>query len=607
LEQRSSVAATPEIRAWSFWKMLTALSAVSLAVILSLALTLSSVYRSLLDAAAEDRLRSVAAAYAQLWQDHWPEAPLAEVQAALERAGQATGLRLTLIKASGQVLADSSAGSLEGVEEFENHLDRPEVLAALRRGEGSSTRLSPTVGGFHMYYAVRIGEEKQPQGVVRSSLPMAAVTADLNSLQRWTWTVALAAFAASVAASTWLAARATQPLRKLAAAADAILSGEVGPRTPVAGEARDEVAALSRALGEAGKLLARREKMLRESNLTQAVVLEGMAEGVVAVDREQRVLFANAAAGRSLGFKPERVVGSALLEAVRSHELHALVQQALRFGELATGELARRGGSRATYEVLVTPLPGDPPSGAVVVLRDVSEPRRLDQMRQQFVANVSHELKTPLSSIRAYAETLLAGAKNDPVHSQRFLERIDEQAGRLQQLIVDMLSLAKIESGQGVGELTRVPLVRVVRRCCRDFEPQAAARRVALVCEIADPALAVKADEEALWQIFDNLIDNALKYTPPDGKVSVQAQREGIHALIEVVDTGSGISQEHHDRIFERFYRVDKARSRELGGTGLGLSIVKHLVQAMGGAVGLISQPGQGCRFQIRLPLAGGA
>jgi two-component system phosphate regulon sensor histidine kinase PhoR len=242
----------------------------------------------------------------------------------------------------------------------------------------------------------------------------------------------------------------------------------------------------------------------------------------------------------------------------------------------------------------------------VLVLRDISELKRLERMRQQFVANVSHELKTPLSSIKAYTETLLGGARNDPVHCERFLNRIDEQAGRLQELILDMLSLARIESGQLALELADVSVAHVVRRCVADYEPQAVGRELVLENLVDDATIRVHADEEALRQILSNLIDNAVKYTSAGGRVSIRCRPNGTMADIDVTDTGVGISPEHHAHLFERFYRVDKARSRELGGTGLGLSIVKHLSQAMGGSVSVKSAVKAGSTFSVRLPLAKG-
>jgi two-component system phosphate regulon sensor histidine kinase PhoR len=390
----------------------------------------------------------------------------------------------------------------------------------------------------------------------------------------------------------------------LASAASALREGRYDHRLPVQSIWSEEFAVVGRALTEAGQRLTQGERDLRSTSQTQATVLEGMSESVIAVDRSEHVLFANASAGRLLSFRPDQVEGLPLLEAVRSHELRDVVHRALRSKQLSTCELTRRAGPPRTFDVLATPLPGDPPPGVVLVLRDVSEVRRLERMRQQFVANVSHELKTPLSSIKAYTETLLGGAKNDPIHCERFLNRIDEQAGRLQDLIMDMLSLARIESGQAALDLADVSVAHVVRRCLADYEPQAVARELVLENFVDDPTVRVHADEEGLRQILSNLIDNAVKYTPAGGRVSIHCHPNGRMAAIEVTDTGIGIPAEHHAHLFERFYRVDKARSRELGGTGLGLSIVKHLCQAMGGSVDVKSELQKGSTFSIRLPLA---
>jgi two-component system phosphate regulon sensor histidine kinase PhoR len=238
------------------------------------------------------------------------------------------------------------------------------------------------------------------------------------------------------------------------------------------------------------------------------------------------------------------------------------------------------------------------------VMHDVTELKRLEGLRQQFVANVSHELKTPLSSIKAYTETLLNGALEDPQHARHFLSRIDEQATRLHELILDLLSLARIESGQAALEIVDLPLSRVVAKCLRDHEERAKANGLTIENQVSDTLLKVRADEEGLQQILGNLIDNAIKYTPAGGSITIRCHEEAHQAVIEVADTGVGIESEHHSRLFERFYRADKARSRELGGTGLGLAIVKHLCQAMAGSVYVASKPGQGSVFGVRLPLS---
>ena len=249
-------------------------------------------------------------------------------------------------------------------------------------------------------------------------------------------------------------------------------------------------------------------------------------------------------------------------------------------------------------------LPGLPPRGAVLVLHDTTELRRLERLRQEFVANVSHELKTPLSVIKVCVETLLDSAMDDPQHRRQFLEQLNGQSNRLHALILDLLSLARIESGEELFDFQPVAVPDVVEACVERHRPRADAKGQVfdIVPPAGEEALVVWADEEALEQILDNLLDNAVKYTPEGGRVSVCWRREGQQVCLEVADTGIGIPPSDLPRIFERFYRVDKARSREMGGTGLGLSIVKHLAQAMRGSVRAASRPGQGTTFTVCLP-----
>ena len=596
----------PFQRAGLFWKLLLAFGVLSVTAILLLTWLFSNAYEALLERELSQRIAAAATTTGELLGDRWPASPTESTQEMVRQLGQEIGVRLTLIAADGMVLADSQLGDMAGVEQAENHADRTEIIAAMKNGSGIARRTSPTIGERMRYYAVRVDHKGKPVGVVRAALPTAPIAVELAGLQRWIWTIGILLSVAAVGVAYWVAARLTDPLRALAAAADAIAAGKHDFRLPAASGGDDELSKLAAALNDVGRRLAQREGQLRSTSQTQATVLEAMTESVIAVDRSEKILFANASAARALGFDAARVEGHPLLEAVRSHELRAVLQQALRTRKACSGEIIWRGKTQRIFDVLATPLPGDPLPGVVVVLRDVSEVKRLEQMRQQFIANVSHELKTPLSSIKAYAETLLGGALKDPVHGQRFLERIDEQANRLHQLIMDMLSLARIESSQAPLELANLPLGRVAQRIVADYERQAASKQVALENKIDDLSILVRADEEALRQILSNLIDNAVKYTPPGGRVTVASRVEGAVVLCDVSDTGPGISAEHHSRVFERFYRVDKARSRELGGTGLGLSIVKHLTQAMGGSVEVKSQVGHGSTFTVRLPAAGG-
>jgi two-component system phosphate regulon sensor histidine kinase PhoR len=259
---------------------------------------------------------------------------------------------------------------------------------------------------------------------------------------------------------------------------------------------------------------------------------------------------------------------------------------------------------RRFLSIGATRLPGDPCPGVVLVLHDLTELRRLESLRREFVANVSHELKTPLASIQAYAETLRLGAVNDPKHNVQFVRRIEEQAGRLHELIRDMLQIARIESGKELFHIDDVPVAEIMREAAGDFLFAAENKAIQLVVEPLDGSICVRADIEGLRTILTNLIDNAIKYTPSQGRVVARAHADDAAVTIEVQDTGIGIAPEDQARVFERFYRADKARTREHGGTGLGLSIVKHLALAFGGQVEVESQPGVGSTFRVRLPRA---
>jgi two-component system phosphate regulon sensor histidine kinase PhoR len=467
------------------------------------------------------------------------------------------------------------------------------------------------------------GHRLAPQPVENATAPEQAATADVAvrddtaQVRRRIWAVAGAVSLATLVLTWWVVARVTSPVKSLNEAAQRIAGGDYDQRIYVSN--RDELGQLGDSFNRMSQQMSARVSQLRDSSQRLQTVLGGMIEAVIAVDDRQRVLFANDAAGRLLAFSPEAAVSRPLLEVVRHHALHQATTEALAsWPGGGTGRAAAQNGQPLTRRLEVTlgtlpprilsthvaRLPGNPCPGVVVVLDDVTELRRLENLRRDFVANVSHELKTPLSSIKAYAETLLSGALDDAENRRQFVARIDEQADRLHQLIQDLLSLARIESGVEVHQIVPVSLAPLIRECLAHHAPAAEAKHIALVGDPPADGLAVAADHEGLREILDNLLDNAIKYTPDGGRVSIGCRPDDGFVLIEVQDTGIGIAAEDQPRVFERFYRVDRARSRELGGTGLGLSIVKHLVQAFSGSVSLHSVPGQGSTFGVRLKVA---
>jgi two-component system phosphate regulon sensor histidine kinase PhoR len=416
------------------------------------------------------------------------------------------------------------------------------------------------------------------------------------------WAVAAVAALAALAVLEHFRRGREQVLRITAEALRRLAAGKFDQKLYAGGS--QALTDLARATNAATLAVAARVERLEAERSQLLAVLGGMVEGVVSLDSQHTVLFANDCAGELLGFASAQAAGRKFWEVVRHRRLQEIVHGVLGGPEPIREELDWPGLTTRHLALYAARLTGPDP-GAVLVLHDITDLRRLEGVRQEFVANVSHELKTPLAVIKVCVETLLDGAAADADARGGFLTQIDEQADRLHNLILDLLSLARIESGTAVLEIRPVPLESAVGDCLDRQRARAEAKGLQL--EATPPgggAVAALADEESLDAILDNLVDNAIKYTPGGGRVAVRWITGGAYAVIEVEDTGVGIPERDQPRVFERFYRVDKARARELGGTGLGLSIVKHLTQSMGGEVGVRSTVGRGTTFTIRLPLA---
>ena len=423
-------------------------------------------------------------------------------------------------------------------------------------------------------------------------------------------TVSVVAFVGVVLAAAYLSRRLGRPLQEVTRAAEDIAAGRFGRKVYAVGAA--EVGRLAHSFNRMSDRLSKQIAQLERDQQQLRAILGGMVEGVVALDAEQRILFANDRASQLLdfavaGFTTEGAVGRKLWDVVRQRILLDLVGKALSQPEPQRREMNWNALASRSITVHAARLPGTPPRGAVLVVHDTSELRRLERLRQEFAANVSHELKTPLTVIKASIETLLeGGAAEDPTHCRTFLERVAEQSERLHRLILDLLSLARIEAGSETFVFQNVSVGEAVEDCVDRQRTRAEAKNQTLEAADCPHDVWAWADEDALGEILDNLIDNAVKYTPVGGTIRVRCWGEDDWACLEVADNGIGIPPHDLPRIFERFYRVDKARSRELGGTGLGLSIVKHLVQAMRGSITATSEVGRGTTFNVRLPRTAG-
>jgi two-component system, OmpR family, phosphate regulon sensor histidine kinase PhoR len=430
----------------------------------------------------------------------------------------------------------------------------------------------------------------------------------VRSFQLGLWVAVAVGVLAGFVFAWFVGARLIRSLAALQTTAQAIADGDFQRQAEIeTGDERQTLAdalnAISRQLGPRIDSLERQQRQLEENSERLETVLGAMIEGVLAVDAQERILFANEAAHAFLGVGSTNIVGRPIWEVARHSAMQEMVRGVLKGEARKSGEftLPRR---QTVAALIVTPLPGDPPPGAVLVLHDVTELRRLENLRREFVSNVSHELKTPLTAIQAYTETLLEGALDDAAHNRQFVQRIEEQAHRLHTLILDLLNLAKLESEGQVFEVGPVSVAESVQACLAQRREIAESKGIALQSEAPPGDVIVEADAEGLRTILDNLVDNALNYTPAGGRVTVRWTSQDTQAVIAVEDTGTGIAKEHLARIFERFYRVDRARSRELGGTGLGLSIVKHLTNVFGGSVHVDSKLEVGTTFTVVLPLA---
>jgi two-component system, OmpR family, phosphate regulon sensor histidine kinase PhoR len=505
---------------------------------------------------------------------------------AVHRLARENRHRITLVDRRGRVRADSDfpPGPLPPIE---SHAGRPEVRAALDAGGvGVATRRSETVGRLLMYVAVPGGP-----GAVRVAADLSQVDEIVGRAQGAVAGAALLALLVGTVLALVAARSIAGPLTGIAGAARAIAAGDP-PRFPRSGI--PEIDVLVRALRDMHQQLGDRFDELRREQAESAALVESMVEGVIAADGRGRIVTANAAARRLLGYDASEPLPG-LAELFRLKAARAIVDAALRGRPVQDRQLELDG---RVLLVNARPLPA---GGAVLVLHDLSEVRRLETVRRDFVANVSHELKTPLTSISGYAETLLGDA-TDAETTRRFLDTILSNARRMQRLVDDLLDLSRIEAGRWHPTLSEVDVAGAVRDSWAALAGRADAERVSLALDIEPGAETIEADPDAVRQVLTNLMDNSLRYTPAGGQVTCLARRAENGVTVSVRDSGSGIAREHLTRIFERFYRADPSRSREEGGTGLGLAIVKHLVEAHGGRVSAESELGRGTTVNCLFP-----
>ncbi|QDU63833.1 Alkaline phosphatase synthesis sensor protein PhoR [Planctomycetes bacterium Pan216] len=513
-------------------------------------------------------------------------------QATLDRLASDISARISLFDQERRLLADSSPKRTQDSAET----SRPELDQASRSGFGSILRPDRANGERQLFVARRLELDGVPVGFVRLSVPLASLRTQETGVWRTAAAIGMVLLVSGAACSWFLLKSWQARLDGLTARVQAVASGEHDISLDL--HRGDELDSLSHALEKMrATLIGHWLRTDRVKHDLQAM-LETMPEGIIAIDVDQQILFANPTFYRLFGLPRSDAVGRKLWEIVRHPALHEAVARTFNGNAAWSTEFEVLSPHRLlTY--FSRPISLASGAGSIIVLRDVSELRRLENVRQEFVANASHELKTPLTAIKAFAETILESDPNDVPQLRHFLERINRQADRLSALILDMLTLARCESHAPGFEIQSVSLRHIVAACVDQFREKAEGKSLALRAEVADDADEITADAEGAATILRNLLENATKYTPEGGRIAIWTERVDEGIALQVSDTGVGIPERDLDRIFERFYRVDKARSSELGGTGLGLSIVKHLAQSFGGSVSVTSRLNEGSVFRV--------
>lgn len=525
----------------------------------------------------------------------------ADLHRKVRELSAACACRVTFIAPSGKVLADSEVepASIAGLE---NHGNRPEVAAALASGAGESSRFSQTIGQDFLYVAAAWPPAGAPAGVIRLALPLTEVAARVSDVRRKLFALVGLVLVAALFVALLLSRAISRPAASMAAAARELAQGRFEVRVLPMGSA--ELADLGAALNGLADAVQRGISELSREKAHLDTILSSMVEAVATVDEQGRITGLNPAAARLFGIERKEAIGRPFVEAIRHGKLDESLREAMRTDSIRTEEVKILLPQERVFAAQIVPIRREgEPAGALAVLHDVTRLREVEEMRRDFVANASHELRTPIAAIRGMAETLRAGAMSDRAARGEFIEAIENDAIRLGQLVDDLLDLSAIESGRRPPQLSLIDVFGAAEQ---------ASRRIAALAKKAGVTISIErtrvpqvlADDAQLGQVFTNLLDNAVKFNKKGGRVVVRARVQDGALAVEVEDTGSGIPAADLPRIFERFYRVDKARSREVGGTGLGLSIVKHIIEAHGGAVGAESSAGRGSTFRFTLPLS---
>ena len=585
-----------------FWKLALTFFALLLSVLLAVDFFAERALRKDYHRAALAQLSAIAR-IAQARPPNLPATPptrpkeLADLRAWVTEMAS-SGARVTVIAWDGRVLADSDSDP----KTMENHAGRPEIRDALATGEGSSERHSVTLNRELLYYAVKQNASTGPPFVLRFALPLHNLDEVIASFRRSLWLASFFILLLAGTASLLVSRGVSERVERLKEFSRRVAEGDFRPMAAGDGSG-DALEALGTALNQTAARMDRTIRTLTEERNLSSAILGSMVEGVAVVNGAERLVFANQSFANILGLDVPPRSGGALLEIVRQTEMIEAVRQVLDGEPRVEAEIVTGTLRQHFFAATVAAVRAGDTSGAVVVLHDITELRKLERVRRDFVANVSHEFKTPLTAIQGFAETLLGGAIDDPQNRERFLGIILEHARRLARLTDDLLKLSKMDADRLEVEIHSVSVAELIESCLETAQHRATEKNIDITVAGVDGLPDIAGDGRRLAEVLQNLLDNAIQYTLAGGRIILSAELRDGEVIFTVADTGIGIPKADQPRIFERFYRVDAARSREAGGTGLGLSIAKHLVEVHGGRIWVDSEIGQGSKFHFSVPV----
>ena len=514
------------------------------------------------------------------------------LDALAKRLGEQIGARITIINKDGVVLGDSE----EDPATMDNHSNRPEVIEAISQGTGSTIRYSSTLGYNMMYVAVPITSNGAVAGVARVALPLTQIDKSLQHINRVIIIGAVIAAVTAILLAFQLLRITTEPVKKLTQLSKRMAQGELDQEIQIT--SRDEVGELARAFNQMAVRLKEMVALITNERDRMATILSNIDDAIFMVNGNGKITAMNRAAESIFQISEGKALGHTFIEIVRDHELNRLLQRCLSTRKQQTGAVEIKP-KKQFLGVVATPLSGD--GGCLAHIQDLTELRRLEMIRQDFISNISHELRTPIASVKALAETLNEGAVEDPSVAKDFLSRINAEADKLAQMVQELGELSRIESGEAPLQIRSINIAEAIGHAVDRLRAQADRAELKLDIDSTPTLPEVLADEARVEQVLVNLIHNAIKFTPSGGRISISAKAKDNDIMVSVADTGIGIPPDDLPRIFERFYKADKSRTG--GGTGLGLAIAKHIVEAHDGRIWAESVEGKGSNFNFTLPL----